>query len=63
MIKRGIVIPEYEELMNESDQNGGENQNESGESVVQDHPGTKDESSQDVANDNLSKTTPDVSSP
>jgi monofunctional glycosyltransferase len=43
MIKRGIVIPEYEEFMNEPDQNLGENQEEAGK-PGQDGQGTADES-------------------
>jgi len=59
MIRRGIVIPEYEDFMDESKPNMGEDQKGFSETFTHDKPGTIDESSQNAENINEYKPVPD----
>ena len=54
MIKRGIVIPEYEEVMNEPEQTEGEDQKEPSPPSVPEEKGTIDASSKEVVNEQYS---------
>jgi monofunctional biosynthetic peptidoglycan transglycosylase len=59
MIKRGIVIPEYEELMNEPAENATEGQEEAGESLGQDNQEKPEESLQPNESKGVDKGLPD----
>jgi len=59
MIKRGIVIPEYEDFMDESELNMGEDRKGLNGALQDEEPGTMEKSLQNTGNENMNNPLPD----